>query len=68
VGEYPELLPGASSSLPALKDEDMREFFFVRETVGNIAGYSVDDIIKEIIKPQPSLKEVFELSLYLFGY
>jgi hypothetical protein len=46
----------------------------VRETITDLyvlldkPGYSPDDILRYIIAPQPSLREVFELSLFLYGY
>jgi hypothetical protein len=30
--------------------------------------YTPDDILPFIVAPQPSLREVFELSLFLYGY
>jgi hypothetical protein len=31
-------------------------------------GYEPDDILPLVIAPQPSLREVFELSTFLYGY
>jgi hypothetical protein len=31
-------------------------------------GYTSDDILPLIVAPQPSLREVFELSVFLYGY
>jgi hypothetical protein len=46
----------------------------VRETTTNVypflekAGYEPDDILPFVVAPQPSLREVFELSVFLYGY
>ena len=70
---YPkELLPNfvCSTLIPS---EEVLPYSLVRETVKDIYslqeyGLVVDDVIKEIVAPQPSLREVFELSLFLYGY
>jgi len=31
-------------------------------------GYEPDDILPLVVAPQPSLREVFELSIFLYGY
>jgi hypothetical protein len=73
--EYPKsLLP--CRSYPALSEEAILPYCLVRETQDNLytlleqmkQGYAGDDIIRKIIDPQPSLREVFELSLFLYGY
>jgi hypothetical protein len=69
--EYPELLPNAC--LPSLKDEDILSYCLVRETVIDIykyreKEYELDDLIKAIIMPQKTVREVYDFSLYLFGY
>jgi hypothetical protein len=73
VPHYPEiLLP--QKSYPALSNADVRENTLVRETPADVysflnrPGYENDDIIHMIVAPQPSLREVFELSLFLYGY
>jgi hypothetical protein len=70
---YPEiLLP--HQSYPILKNEDVRENALTRETVKDVyqflekSGYEPDDILPFVIAPHPSLREVFELSAFLYGY
>jgi hypothetical protein len=70
---YPEsLLP--KQSYPILPNEDITDCSLIRETITDLyvflekPGYSPDDILRYIIAPQPSLREVFELSLFLYGY
>jgi hypothetical protein len=60
---YPVILPGI----------DIVSGFFIRETKNDIYALLSEeiiaaDIIQKIIEPQPSLHEIFELSLFLFGY
>jgi hypothetical protein len=70
---YPEiLLP--KLTYPILGNKDIADCVLVRETTANVysflekKGYTVDDILQFVIAPQPSLREVFELSLFLYGY
>jgi len=73
VARYPEiLLP--RQTYPILKNNDVKNNALVRETMVNVyqfltkPGYETDDILPLIISPQPSLREVFELSTFLYGY
>jgi dTDP-4-dehydrorhamnose 3,5-epimerase-like enzyme len=70
---YPvSLLPRKAYSL--LANEEILDNTLVRETTANLylllgkKGYTPDDILPFIVAPQPSLREVFELSLFLYGY
>ena len=70
---YPEiLLP--RKSYPMLNNDDVRENTLVRETIIDVyeflkkPGYEPDDILPFAVAPQPSLREVFELSTFLYGY
>jgi hypothetical protein len=73
---YPkELLP--YQTYPAvLPSEEVLDCFFVRETNEDIylffgSGfnpYHVDDVIRQIIAPPTSKRDVFELSVFLYGY
>ena len=70
---YPEiLLP--QRTYPILKNEEVNHNALVRETVIDVyqflakAGYEPDDILPFVVAPQPSLREVFELSTFLYGY
>jgi len=70
---YPEiLLP--RRTYPVLKNKDITDNALVRETMINVypflekAGYEPDDILPFVVAPQPSLREVFELSAFLYGY
>jgi hypothetical protein len=70
---YPEaLLP--KPAYPILANEDIVDCTLVRETMIDLyvlldkKGYTPDDILRFIVAPQPSLREVFELSLFLYGY
>jgi len=70
---YPEiLLP--RQTYPILTNEDIKNNALVRETIFNVyqflAGteYEPDDIMPFVVAPQPSLREVFALSTFLFGY
>jgi hypothetical protein len=57
-----------------LANEEILNNALVRETTINLylllgkKGYTPDDILPFIVAPQPSLREVFELSLFLYGY
>jgi hypothetical protein len=73
VARYPEiLLP--RQTCPVLKNDDVKDNALVRETMADVyqfltkPGYEPDDIISLVIAPQPSLREVFELSTFLYGY
>ena len=70
---YPEiLLP--RQSYPILENENVKDNALVRETTINLykflanAECEPDDIISFVVAPQPSLREVFELSTFLYGY
>ena len=70
---YPEiLLP--RQSYPILENEDVKNYSLVRETMTDVyqflnkAEYEPDDILHFVVAPQPSLREVFELSTFLYGY
>ena len=70
---YPEiLLP--RQSYPILENDDVKDYVFVRETITDVyqflaeTGYEPEDILPLVVAPQPSLREVFELSVYLYGY
>jgi hypothetical protein len=66
------LLP--NTAYPAmLSSSDVLSYFFVRETQDDLYVFLLQDMlpadfIHKLIEPQPSLNEVFELSLFLFGY
>jgi hypothetical protein len=70
---YPaSLLP--QKAYPVLANAEIVDNALVRETTANLylllgkKGYAPDDILPFIVAPQPSLREVFELSLFLYGY
>jgi len=70
---YPEiLLP--RQTYPILKNEEIKDNALVRETTVDVyqfltkPGYEPDDILSLVVAPQPSLREVFELSTFLYGY
>jgi hypothetical protein len=70
---YPvSLLP--QKAYPFLANEEILNNALVRETTVNLylllgkKGYALEDILPFIVAPQPSLREVFELSLFLYGY
>ena len=70
---YPKiLLP--RKKYPLLKNQEVRNNTFVRETMTDVyqflskPGFMADDILPLVIAPQPSLREVFELSIFLYGY
>jgi len=70
---YPEiLLPG--KIFPMLENDDVKNNALVRETKTDVyqflakTDYDPDDILPFVVAPQPSLREVFELSIYLYGY
>jgi hypothetical protein len=70
---YPApLLPQKTYRL--LTNGEISNNALVRETTVNLylllgkKGYTPDDILSFIVAPQPSLREVFELSLFLYGY
>jgi hypothetical protein len=73
VARYPEiLLP--RQTYPVLKNDDVKDNALVRETIADVyqfltkPGYEPDDIISLVVVPQPSLREVFALSTFLYGY
>jgi hypothetical protein len=57
-----------------LPNEELAGNSLVRETIIDLypilnkRGYAPDDIVRFIVAPQPSLREVFELSVVLYGY
>ena len=70
---YPEvLLP--RRNYPILENKDVIDNALVRETTVNVykfltkTEYEPDDILHFVAAPQPSLREVFELSAFLYGY
>jgi hypothetical protein len=70
---YPKiLLP--RKFYPRLPNEDLAGNSLVRETVIDLypilnkRGYAPDDVVRFIVAPQPSLREIFELSVFLYGY
>jgi hypothetical protein len=70
---YPSiLLP--QKAYPLLANGEISNNALIRETTTNLylllgkKGYTPDDILPFIVAPQPSLREVFELSLFLYGY
>jgi hypothetical protein len=70
---YPEiLLP--RQTYPFLENKDIMDNALARETMIDVypflekAGYEPDDILPFVVAPQPSLREVFELSTFLYGY
>ncbi len=73
MARYPEiLLP--RQTYPVLKNDDVKDYTLVRETMVDVyqfltkPGYEPDDILSLVVAPQPSLREVFELSTFLYGY
>jgi len=73
VARYPENLL-ARQTYPSLKNDDIKNNTLVRETMVDVylfltkPGYEADDILSLVVAPQPSLREVFELSTFLYGY
>jgi hypothetical protein len=73
VARYPEILL-ARQTYPVLKNDDVRDNALVRETTADVyqfltkQGYEPDDILSLVVAPQLSLREVFELSIFLYGY
>jgi len=70
---YPEiLLP--RQAYPILENEDIADNALVRETTIDVysflakSSYEPDDFLSFVVAPQPSLREVFELSTFLYGY
>ena len=71
--EYPKiLLP--RQVFPMLENDDIKDNALVRETKVDVyqylskPRYEPDDILPLVVAPQPSLREVFELSVFLYGY
>jgi hypothetical protein len=55
-----------------LSPDSVLDYHFIREIKMDVyklleVNYMVDDIIRKIIEPQPSLNEVFDLSVFLYG-
>jgi len=73
VARYPEILL-SRQTYPVLKNDDVKYNALVRETIVDVyqfltkPGYEPDDILPLVIAPQPSLREIFELSTFLYGY
>lgn len=70
---YPSIfLPKKNYSI--LNNEDVRNNALARETKIDVyqfiskPEYEPEDIMPLVVAPQPSLREVFELSTYLYGY
>ena len=70
---YPKiLLP--RKTFPVLENEEVKGNAFVRETIMDVyqllakTGYEPDDILSFVVAPHPSLREIFELSVFLYGY
>ena len=70
---YPaSLLP--QKTYPVLANEEIAPNALVRETMAGLyallekKGCTPDDDLRFIVAPQPSLREVFESSLFLYGY
>ena len=70
---YPNiLLP--QKTYPILINDDIKDNTLVRETMIDLypflekADCELDDILPFVVSPQPSLREVFELSTFLYGY
>jgi len=57
-----------------LENKDVKDNALLRETKSDVyqflskPGYEPDDILPLVVAPQPSLREVFELSTFLYGY
>jgi hypothetical protein len=73
VERYPEiLLP--RRAYPILKNYEVKDNSLVRETMVDAyqfltrPEYEPDDILSLVVAPQPSLREVFALSTFLYGY
>ena len=70
---YPEIL-FPRRYYPILENKDVKDNALVRETTANVyqflakTGYEPDDILPLVVAPQPSLREVFEFSVFLYGY
>ena len=66
--------PSSPSTYPILKNDDIKDNALARETTADVyqfltkPGYEPDDILPLVVAPQPSLREVFELSTFLYGY
>jgi hypothetical protein len=72
MDEYPEVLLSHQSN-PVLPEYEVSKYNFVRETQEDIyifleQGLTLKDIIHKIIAPQYSEREVFEFSVFLYGY
>ena len=70
---YPKILV-PHQTYPMLENEDVKDNALLRETKSDVyqflskPGYEPDDILPLVVAPQPSLREVFELSTFLYGY
>jgi len=73
VAHYPEILL-SRQTYPILKNDDVKDNALVRETIVDVyqfltkPGYEPDDILPLVVAPQLSLREVFALSIFLYGY
>jgi hypothetical protein len=72
MDEYPEVLLPRQSNL-LLSEDEVSKYNFVRETLENMYVFLAQNIplkelIPKIIAPQLSEREVFELSVFLYGY
>ena len=73
MARYPGVLL-SRQAYPVLKNDDVKDNALVRETMVDLylflakPGYEADDVISFVVAPQPSLREVYELSTFLYGY
>jgi hypothetical protein len=73
MGSYPKALLPHHTYPARLSGEEILDCFFVRETNEDIypffdSGLDSDDLIKKIIVQPTSKRDVFELSVFLYGY
>jgi hypothetical protein len=68
---YPERLIAHNSFPRFLGAEEVKDYYFVRETIDDYykaKSSDLDTLIHLILAPQPSEREVFVLSIILYGY
>jgi hypothetical protein len=73
VNSYPEALLPRQTYPAALSGTEVLDCYFIRETREDVytlfqSVFHPDDVIKEIIAPPTSKRDVFELSISLYGY
>jgi hypothetical protein len=73
MGLYPQALLPRHTYPAALPSEEISACFFVRETNEDPylffgSGFEPDDLIRMIIAPPTPERDVFELSVFLYGY